>query len=920
MIFVVLAAGCTDALDSLKKKNLSSKPDENSGGDSLVPLSISINNGATITNKSLVQVELQSTNAVSIVMAFSENDCKTFETWQEFSPLLKVELLNSNALNEIWMKGKDSEDVVGSCQMASIIHDAEKPSPPLSVFLNPDGFILNRSPSIDWIEATDNYSQLGLTYEIQIRAFIGGQILVDWTPMAKNNNVNLSGLWDSLHNYIFLVRTRDAAGNLSDSRASGRFGSSLFTNERFPHFDLPSSLSYSDLDGDGDLDIVGSASDGESILWFENQTPFGFQTHTIAIENGGDFIKVTTLDFDHDGKMDILGLEKIGGIIYFFRNTGNQEFEKIPIGSGFVNNTSMEIADLNADGYLDVATGNIVDDKIDIIFGTSDVNIYTKSANPITSDGPVQIHIADINNDQKPDLVVAGNASIGIVWYENLGLGVFGGTPTTIESGISGFTKILTLDIDGDGNLDVLTARNLSNALKLYQNSSNGSSFTNLTLLGATSGVTDISLGDINLDGKPDIVVVNNLSQEIFWLKNIGDGTFSNKNLIDNAIKGPFNIVAADFNGDQRIDIAATSLSFDSLYLYKNSYNDTNGTFSFDRVLIDRSYFPALDIKITDLDSDGDSDVITTDGSTILWHENQGGHFLTHMIDDTVNDSTLLWPIDFDKDGNMDFVTNSVTDKTLTLYQNPGNQAFSRVPLILDTNYIKTFAIGDTDNDSDYDILIGQGTNPGDIILYEQISPGAFSSHNLSSALSNPNSIAIFHGNADSYLDFAASDQNGIWVFMSNPTTPNTFSSSQLNSDSGIKDLYRWDINQDGIDDLITTNFSGSSTTIKTYLGDGNSNITASWNLIGSMAGKSILAFDDYNQSGKVDILATSNNQKNFSVYFHGSSNTFNEPDQVLMQNLYKAQCIRVADIDNDGKKEYLISAPTPSMFMILKK
>ena len=38
------------------------------------------------------------------------------------------------------------------------------------------------------------------------------------------------------------------------------------------------------------------------------------------------------------------------------------------------------------------------------------------------------------------------------------------------------------------------------------------------------------------------------------------------------------------------------------------------------------------------------------------------------------------------------------------------------------------------------------------------------------------------------------------------------------------------------------------------------------------------------------------------------------------MQNLYKAQCIRVADIDNDGKKEYLISAPTPSMFMILKK
>ena len=83
------------------------------------------------------------------------------------------------------------------------------------------------------------------------------------------------------------------------------------------------------------------------------------------------------------------------------------------------------------------------------------------------------------------------------------------------------------------------------------------------------------------------------------------------------------------------------------------------------------------------------------------------------MIDDTVNDSTLPWPIDFDKDGNMDFVTNSVTDKTLTLYQNPGNQAFSRVPLILDTNYIKTFAIGDTDNDSDYDILIGQGTNPG---------------------------------------------------------------------------------------------------------------------------------------------------------------------------------------------------------------
>ena len=93
------------------------------------------------------------------------------------------------------------------------------------------------------------------------------------------------------------------------------------------NFDAAISVFPVDLDGDGDMDIIGTAYTDYDVAWFENNGSQVFTERSID----GDFDGATVIypvDIDGDGDMDIIGGAWNLGDIALYQNNGSQSFTK----------------------------------------------------------------------------------------------------------------------------------------------------------------------------------------------------------------------------------------------------------------------------------------------------------------------------------------------------------------------------------------------------------------------------------------------------------------------------------------------------------------------------------------------------------------------------------------------------------------
>ena len=249
--------------------------------------------------------------------------------------------------------------------------------------------------------------------------------------------------------------------------------------------DTPNSKPrLADLDSDGDPDLVIGDYNG-SLYYFENTgTPtnpnFTERTGTANPLNGvsvGGYSTPTFTDLDSDGDQDLIVGDSEGDIAYF-ENTGTvsspgftqrtgtaNPFDNITMGSW----STLTLADLDDDGDIDLAVGN---DDGDIHYyentGTSTNPSFaqrTAAANPLNNinagsySTPVFV---DFDNDHDNDLVI-GNGSEGVYYFENTGTTT---APSFIQrtdsdnpfqgTNAGGFSAPEFVDLNGDGNLDLI--------------------------------------------------------------------------------------------------------------------------------------------------------------------------------------------------------------------------------------------------------------------------------------------------------------------------------------------------------------------------------------------------------------------------------------------------------------------------------
>lgn len=235
----------------------------------------------------------------------------------------------------------------------------------------------------------------------------------------------------------------------------------------------PVFVEFADLNNDSITDILvsefGNINGGLS--WFEGKENNSFKRHVLRSFPG--CVRTQIIDFDKDGKPDIIALFAQGDEGFFvFLNQGNGNFKELRImqfhpsfGSNF-----FEIVDFNMDGHFDIiATNGDNGDYPAIVKGYHGIRIYLNNGKnqfkeevflPVSGaskaiardfDGDGDLDIASIS--YFPDYEKTPNESF--IYWENKGDLKF--QPYSFDqSNIGRWLTMDVKDIDNDGDLDIL--------------------------------------------------------------------------------------------------------------------------------------------------------------------------------------------------------------------------------------------------------------------------------------------------------------------------------------------------------------------------------------------------------------------------------------------------------------------------------
>ena len=120
-------------------------------------------------------------------------------------------------------------------------------------------------------------------------------------------------------------------------------------------------LVASDMDRDGDADLVGAADSSGRVTWWENDEPGlgAWSEHPVAVEFEGAS-SVVSVDLDGDGDGDLAGSATGSGALYWWENldADGATWAEHPIATGLGMPAATASADVNGDGAVDLAVAS----------------------------------------------------------------------------------------------------------------------------------------------------------------------------------------------------------------------------------------------------------------------------------------------------------------------------------------------------------------------------------------------------------------------------------------------------------------------------------------------------------------------------------------------------------------------------------
>jgi len=331
-----------------------------------------------------------------------------------------------------------------------------------------------------------------------------------------------------------------------------------------------------------------------------------------------------------------------------------------------------------------------------------------------TSENSANVSIGDLNGDGNLDIVLAKGRHWPLVdrVLFNDGHGRFPGAHDLGEASDRSYSAPL-VDIDGDGDLDVVISNDTPDPKLVYLNDGKGNFHVGSTYGRPEWPMRNARAADLNGDSLPDIIVANrtgNSAGSNYVCLNSGSGKFD-ADCVAFSHESATTITPADFNRDGFVDLAVPHREGGQSHVY---LNDGKAGFS------SRIPFGPPDAAIrmaeaADLDGDGLIDIVAIDerrGAFIYFNQGNGMFSAGLPLGDSKIVPYALAVGDLNLDGKIDVVVGNVEAPSTVQFNDGSGRDFTPVRFGDNKGTAYGFAIGDLDKDGLLDIAVARSGAP----------------------------------------------------------------------------------------------------------------------------------------------------------------------------------------------------------------
>jgi VCBS repeat protein/FG-GAP repeat protein len=336
---------------------------------------------------------------------------------------------------------------------------------------------------------------------------------------------------------------------------------------------------------------------------------------------------------------------------------------------------------------------------------------------------PVAVAVVDLNNDGNLDVLTLNQGDNSVSVLLGNGAGSLG-LRTDFATGASP-VGLAIRDFDGDGHLDVATANKNDNTVSVLLGDGSGG-FGPRSDIATSTDPASVAAGDLNGDSLPDLAVSSTADSTVSIMLNVGGGAFAPPMAV--AVPSyPRNLAVGDVTGDGVPDVVGSGGYPGTLFVLPGTGGGSFGS----RIDLAMAGNPADSLALGDLNGDGHLDLVAVSRGATYWSgimsaflSTGAGTFASRIDTPTVDGPQALALGDLDLDAGMDAaITNQTSD--VTVHSGDAAGSFGPQNGFATDDTASAIAIGDLNGDGKPDLVTANIRGGGAATVSVLLNAGA---------------------------------------------------------------------------------------------------------------------------------------------------------------------------------------------------